>query len=188
MCGRFSVQGNMSPQVSEAFNMPFSTETNSNLSPSQQVATITKKSSGFKQTDSVWGIKPDWSNKLLINAQAETAATKSTFKQAFAFQRCLVPCNGWFEWRTESGKKVKYFFEHANKLPLYMAGILFKKEHTELVTLTTTPNPKCAQYHQRMPVLVYPENTHNWFSATTEELSPLLLPVHEDIIKVSKAE
>lgn len=69
-----------------------------------------------------------------------------------------------------------------------MAGILFKKEHTELVTLTTTPNPKCAQYHQRMPVLVYPENTHNWFSATTEELSPLLLPVHEDIIKVSKAE
>ena len=187
MCGRFSVQGNIAPQVSDAFNISFSVESNANLSPSQQIATVTKSRSGFAQTNSIWGIKPDWSKKLLINAQAETVAIKSTFKHAFASQRCLIPCNGWFEWRNEDGKKVKYFFEHANKLPLYMAGILFKKEHSELVTLTTTPNPKCAEYHKRMPVLVYPENTDYWFNATTEQLTPLLLPVHEDIIQVSKA-
>ncbi len=118
MCGRFSVDKGLTPIVSELFNTPFNVDSNSNLSPSQSVATIIKSNSNFSQVNALWGIKPNWSKKLIINAQSETVSSKPTFKQAFQHQRCLVPCNGWYEWRTEEGKKVKYLFEHANKMPV----------------------------------------------------------------------
>ena len=101
MCGRFSVNKALTPIVSELFNTDYSVETNANLSPSQSVATMVKSGSNYQQVNALWGIKPSWSKKLIINAQAESVATKPTFRQAFQSQRCLVPCNGWFEWRTE---------------------------------------------------------------------------------------
>ncbi len=188
MCGRFSVDKALTPIVSELFNTHYSVETNANLSPSQAVATIINSGSNYQQVNALWGIKPNWSKKLIINAQAETVATKPTFRQAFQSQRCLVPCNGWFEWRTEEGKKVKYLFEHANKMPLYMAGILFQHEHTELVTLTTQPNDKCGQYHKRMPALVLARDKDDWFNASAQEVESLLQPVESRVICVERAE
>ncbi len=188
MCGRFNVADKIAPIVSELFNTHFKAETNDNFSPSQVVSTITTSEEGYQQINATWGIKPNWSNKLIINAQSETVATKPTFKQAFQRQRCLVPCNGWFEWRTEEGRKVKYFFEHADRMPLYMAGILFKHEVTELVTLTTIPNPKCAQYHKRMPVLILPKDKDKWFSSSIEPLEELMTHVNEKIIDIQKSD
>ncbi len=188
MCGRFSVSKTLTPIVSELFNTNYSVETNANLSPSQSVATIINNNSKYQQVNALWGIKPSWSKKLIINAQAETVAIKPTFKQSFQSQRCLVPCNGWFEWRNEAGKKVKYLFEHANKMPLYMAGILFHHEHTELVTLTTTPNDKCGQYHKRMPALVLAKDKDYWFNSSPQELESLLLPVEDRVIHVERAD
>jgi len=184
MCGRFSVDKALTPIISELFNTYYSVETNTNLSPSQSVATIINSGSNYQQVNAMWGIKPNWSKKLIINAQAETVATKPTFRQAFKSQRCLVPCNGWFEWRTEEGKKVKYLFEHANKMPLYMAGILFQHEHTELVTLTTQPNDKCGQYHKRMPALILSKDKDNWFNSSVQDVKPLLTHLDENIINV----
>lgn len=188
MCGRFSVIDSIAPIVSSLFNTPFKVAANTNFSPSQTASTITTAQSGYQQINAAWGIKPNWSNKLIINAQSETALTKPTFKHAFQHQRCLVPCNGWFEWRTEDGKKVKYLFEHADKMPLYMAGILFKHEITELVTLTTAPNDKCSEYHKRMPVLILPEHTEHWFTENAEQVVPLLGHVNDEIINVYKAD
>lgn len=188
MCGRFSVSDKINPIVSELFNTPFNTSSNENLSPSQVVATITTAQQGYQQINAAWGIKPNWSKRLLINAQSETVATKHTFRQAFQQQRCLVPCNGWYEWRTEDGKKVKYYFDHADKKPLYMASILFKHEVTELVTLTTAPNSHCGQYHKRMPVLILPENKDYWFCSSTEQLAPLMYCVDDDLINIQKGQ
>ena len=188
MCGRFIVNKAITPIVSELFNSHFSVQSNANLSPSQSVSTIVKGNSSYSQVDALWGIKPNWSKKLIINAQSETVAIKPTFKQSFQHQRCLVPCNGWFEWRTEEGKKVKYLFEHANKMPLYMAGILFQHEHTELVTLTTKPNNKCAQYHKRMPVLVFAKHKESWFDSSPHELDSLLQHVEDRVIHVERAD
>jgi putative SOS response-associated peptidase YedK len=188
MCGRFSVDKALTPIVSELFNTPFNVESNFNLSPSQSVATIIKSNSNFSQVNALWGIKPSWSKKLIINAQSETVSSKPTFKQAFQHQRCLVPCNGWYEWRTEEGKKVKYLFEHANKMPLYMAGILFQHEHTELVTLTTQPNNKCSQYHKRMPVLVLARDKDRWFNSSQQEFESLLGHVEDKVINVERVD
>jgi putative SOS response-associated peptidase YedK len=188
MCGRFSVVERIAPLVSNLFDTSFKVTANTNFSPSQLAATITTASLGYQQVNANWGIKPSWSKRLIINAQSETVATKPTFKLAFQHQRCLVPCNGWFEWRTEEGKKVKYFFEHADKMPLYMAGILFEHEITELVTLTTAPNVKCGEYHKRMPVLILPEHANYWFNSDNEQVVPLLNHVNEEMINVFNAD
>ncbi|MFT5758883.1 MAG: putative SOS response-associated peptidase YedK [Alteromonadaceae bacterium] len=187
MCGRFSVNKAISPIVSELFNTHFNTETNANLSPSQSVATLVSGNSTYPQVNALWGIKPSWSKRLIINAQSETVATKPTFRQAFQHQRCLIPCNGWFEWRTEEGKKVKYLFEHADKVPLYMGGILFQHEFTELVTLTTKPNLKCGQYHKRMPVLIAHVDKESWFQSSPQDLEPLLQHVNNEMIQVERS-
>jgi putative SOS response-associated peptidase YedK len=188
MCGRFSVVDRIAPSVSNLFNTHYNVITNTNFSPSQVAATITSDKSGYQQVNAAWGIKPNWSKRLIINAQSETATTKPTFKHAFKHQRCLVPCNGWFEWRNEKGKKAKYFFEHVDKVPMYMAGILFKHEMTELVTLTTAPNAKCSQYHKRMPLLILPHHTEYWFNANTEQVTQLLTHVGDEMINVYNAD
>lgn len=185
MCGRFSVKDSMNKVVSDLFNVHFEAKTNTDLCPSQTVSAIIKKEQ-FNQVNVSWGIKPSWSKKLLINAQSETVNNKPTFKNAFRNHRCLIPCNGWYEWRMEEGKKVKYYFEHADKEPLYMAGILFPSEQKELVTLTTSLNPKCSEYHKRMPAIVLPENVDYWFGSNTKHLQPVMLPVHEDLISITK--
>ena len=72
MCGRFSINKAITPIVSELFNTPFIAESNFNLSPSQSVSTIVKNNSSYSQVNALWGIKPNWSKKLIINAQSET--------------------------------------------------------------------------------------------------------------------
>lgn len=185
MCGRLDINHSICQVVSDTLGIPFNTQTNKNLCPSESVATIIKPATGFQQLNTQWGIKPSWSKNLLINAQSETVATKNTFQQSFATRRCLVPCAGWYEWRLESNKKVKYIFTHTNDEPLYMAGIWYENDTHQLVTLTTSPNPKCATYHQRMPVLILPEDIDYWFSARVDELSPLLQAVDENVVDIS---
>jgi len=73
-------------------------------------------------------------------------------------------------------------------MPLYMAGILFQHEHTELVTLTTQPNDKCGQYHKRMPALILAKDKDYWFNSSPQELEPLLQHVESRVICVERAE
>jgi len=129
-----------------------------------------------------WGIKPNWARKLLINAQSETVAQKKTFKRAFKERRCLIPCSGWYEW-----KKQKYLFTDPTESPLLMAGMVFESEgFPQLVTLTTKPNKKCAEIHQRMPVLIKPEDVNYWFNSMPEELTPIMQAVASDSVKFLK--
>lgn len=184
-----NIDTKLCPIISEFFGINFSTPTNSNLSPGQTVSTIINNGSNTQQLNAEWGIKPDWSKRLLINAQSETVITKPTFKDAIRSHRCLVPCSGWYEWRTESGKKQKYLFSNSNAEPFLMAGIWYQtaNETSQLVTLTTTPNEKCAEYHKRMPVFVLPQNADYWFQSSVEQLSPLFEAIDESIIDIKAA-
>jgi len=187
MCGRMNIEHkSLCPIISEFFGVNFSTQSNSDLSPSQKVATITASTSGYQQLDTVWGLQPQWSKKLIINAQSETVAAKPTFKQAYQTQRCLVPCNGWYEWRTENNKKQKYLFSNQNDEPLLMAGIWYAEQTPKLITLTTTPNEKCAQYHKRMPLFILPESAQYWFQSSVVQLQPLLQAIESERIHVEK--
>lgn len=210
MCGRMNFDNKHSKIISDFFGCDFSAASNNNLSPGQTVSTLVNRDindhsnsvsndeAAFQQLDSTWGIQPSWSKRLLINAQSETVLTKATFKDAIKTHRCLIPCAGWYEWRTEGDKKQKYLFSHVNDEPFLMAGIWYVQQNQsnnealspepkQLVTLTTAPNDKCAEYHQRMPVIVLPQYRDYWFQSTAEQLSPLFAAIDQGYIKVTAA-
>ncbi|MGF1760907.1 SOS response-associated peptidase [Photobacterium sagamiensis] len=190
MCGRFSVLGDMlSKMVSEEVGISFEAEENNDLRPTQTVATIISDGSTLRQQNTQWGIQPEWAKRLIINAQAETAAEKKTFRQAMQTHRCLVPCSGWYEWRDEGGqRKQKYLFSHATNKPLYMAGIWFPSETPHMVTLTTEPNAIYLPYHNRMPVLIPADTIKLWLEGELTALAPLMMPNDTTPIAVTVAE
>lgn len=173
MCGRFALDVETAGRVRARLGIPFTAQANDDVRPTNTVATVAMIDDHLQQLNTHWGIKPDWATHLLINAKAETVATKKTFSAAFAERRCLVPMSGWYEWRDEGGpRKAKYLFQAADGSELYMAGIWYPPQANELtpalVTLTTTPTDVCAQYHNRMPLLVASEDIGFWFRPQTE--------------------
>lgn len=174
MCGRLNVIDEpLCRIVSEQLGISFKTETNMDLRPSQIVSTVGAQRGELKQLDLPWGIQPDWANHLIINAKAETVAVKATFANAFEFSRVIVPCSGWYEWREENGRKVKYLFSLGDNHVLYMAGIAVDNGR-ELVTLTTESNQQCSEFHHRMPLLIPDEEVMNWISGTGKSVYQLL--------------
>lgn len=167
MCGRLNILANMlNNQVSDELRIRFEAEENSDLRPTQKVSTVISSPRGLEQLDMHWGIQPNWSKKLLINAQEESAMQKPTWRNAMQTHRCIVPCSGWYEWRDEGGtKKQKYLFSHSEGQPLYMAGIWFEGQEPSLVTLTTEANNECKPYHLRMPVLIPLNDIDGWFNS-----------------------
>jgi len=176
MCGRFSVLGGMLNKiVSQEIGCDFKAEENPDLRPTQTVSTIIYHQGILEQQDTEWGIKPTWAKRLIINAQAETVNEKKTFHHAMQNHRCLVPCNGWFEWRDEGApRKQQYLFSHSNNKPFYMAGIWFPADIPQLVTLTTEPNAICRPYHDRMPVIIPASKASLWLEGNITTVTPLL--------------
>lgn len=189
MCGRLNVIDDpLVHWISDVLGIEFTTQTNSDLRPTQTVDTITAIGAGVSQLATTWGIKPSWAKKLIINAQAETVAEKPTFKNAFSSQRCIVPCTGWYEWRDEGGaRKQQYAFSHADGIPFLMAGIWFDElSQAELVTLTTKPLERCAEIHHRMPLLIDPEHVELWLNGSAAELRPIMIVTGEDQIEIRR--
>lgn len=183
MCGRFSVkQDEIEPWVMDQFDVSFQCQTNLDIRPTQTIATLRNTGHKLEQFNVQWGIQPSWAKKLIINAQSETVAEKKTFKGAFAERRCLIPCSGWYEWKNQ-----KYLFTQADKSPLLMAGIWYETDdQPQLVTLTTKPNQKCAEIHQRMPVLIQLEDVDYWFHSAPEQLTPIIQALNSEKISLNQ--
>ncbi|PTB90410.1 DUF159 family protein [Pseudidiomarina aestuarii] len=192
MCGRMNViAAPLTAYLGEQLGIQFKTQDNTDLRPTQRIDTLmwNQTTESIQQVPTRWGIQPTWATKLLINAQVETAAVKPTFKRAFTQSRCMIPVSGYYEWRTEEGRKVKYLFESSHNSPLFMGGLVFHgQQHPELVSLTIAPNETCAEYHHRMPFFVSIDDIDYWFTSPVEQLEPLLQPLPDSAIKVSQAE
>lgn len=189
MCGRFNIIDDpLTKLTSELLGLDYSTKSNSNVCPSQQVASVGLVEGSIKQINPTWGIQPAWANRLIINAQAETVSTKKTFKSAFKSNRCIIPFSGWYEWKKlENGKKQKYLFSN-NSNVMFMAGIFFEVKDNfdlfgtdsnsqttrQLVTLTTAANDQCYPIHARMPLLVPTDHLHSWLTGDFSALGTLL--------------
>ncbi|GAA5217068.1 SOS response-associated peptidase [Corallincola platygyrae] len=179
MCGRMNVMDDPLTQwLSQQLGLDFHTHTNPDLRPSQTIDVV---AAGDLQISARWGIKPSWSKRLLINAQSETVAEKRTFKQAFAERRCVIPFNGWYEWRDEGGpRKQKYLFQRQDSRPLLMAGIWYPAETgPELVTLTSPANDVCAPIHHRMPTLIRADSIQGWLTGDSQN-AQLILHANDD--------
>lgn len=160
-----------------------------NIAPTQLVPVITSESpKGFSFF--YWGITPDFGqnkpvSQKLINAKAETIHEKISFKSSFQKRRCLIPADGFFEWK-KLGKKTKipYRFTLRNEETFSFAGIWEEYEtvsgesqHTFLI-ITTKPNELVEEVHDRMPVILSREQEKKWLDSYTSEteLQSMLQP------------
>lgn len=173
-----------------------------NIAPTQQITVVFDDSPGRLAT-AKWGLVPFWAKDekigaSLINARADTVATKPAFRNAFKRHRCLVPADGFYEWQTTPGGKVPHRFTLADGGAFCFAGLWEEWENPAkakvrtCTLITTTPNALVATVHDRMPVILPRERLRAWMDATTpaETLSKFLVPYPAEQMRehaVSKA-
>jgi putative SOS response-associated peptidase YedK len=132
-----------------------------------------------------WGFIPAWAKDRPkvqpINARADSVATSGLFRSAFQRRRCLVPADGFYEWRATGKAKQPFFFRRKDDELFAFAGLWDRwtpggsDETVETFTIiTTSPNEIAAPIHNRMPVILRPEDYLTWLGA--EGLEPLLAP------------
>ena len=121
---------------------------------------------------------------LLINARAETVTQKPTFRKDFFERRCLIPANGFYEW-TENKQKV--FFRREDRLPLLLGGI-FRNEKsggTSFVILTKEATPPVDTFHDRIPILVEPNDLEKWLCDISFAADILSMPSEQLLFPVT---
>lgn len=119
-----------------------------------------------------WGLVPSWAKDIrmgarLINARAETVHFKPSFSAAFRFRRCLVPANGWFEWKRAGCAREPWFVTLAEGSPLSFAALWERwnkaEEPVESFTIiTTAATPDLAGIHERQPAIIPPGRFDQW--------------------------
>jgi putative SOS response-associated peptidase YedK len=196
VCGRFS-QRSPSKKVAEKFGVeevPPLPE-RYNVAPAQTILGIRQNEAAREATFFKWGLIPAWAKDLsignkLINARSETAAEKPSFREAFARRRCLIPADGFYEWSRRGDKKQPFYFQMKDGEPFGIAALWERweggDEPLETCTLLTTEaNELLASYHDRMPVILKPEDYGVWLDADVRRaklLKPLLRPYpHEEM-------
>jgi putative SOS response-associated peptidase YedK len=164
---------------------------NFNAAPTQSVAAVRLSSEGKRQLVPLrWGLVPSWSTDLsigykLINARAETAHEKASFRSAFKHRRCLLPAAGFFEWTGKGKQKQPYFITGADGIPLVFAGLWERWERgaspvESCTILTTSANEMMRTLHSRMPVILAPANFDRWLQNGDREL---LRPCPDDALR-----
>jgi putative SOS response-associated peptidase YedK len=138
-----------------------------------------------------WGLIPvgERSNprpRLLANARSETVAAMPAFRNAVASRRCLVPANGFYEWKSVGGVKLPYLFTLAGEEPFAFAGIwdpAYEGMPETYCILTTEPNALVGEVHNRMPVIMTAETMPRWIGAeplAAGELKALVRPLETE--------
>jgi putative SOS response-associated peptidase YedK len=186
MCGRFTLR---TPAVDlveifQLLHMPELTP-RYNIAPTQPVAVVRQEGKQRELSLLHWGLIPSWSKdpKLgasLINARAETVATKPAFRTAFKRRRCLIPVDGFYEWKKTEGKtKQPYYIRLSKEGPFAFAGLW---EHWEgpdssavesCTIITTEANDLLRPWHDRMPVILPEEEYARWLDPKLEDAGTL---------------
>lgn len=192
MCGRFTLTSPASRLV-ELFALlepEFHLEPRFNIAPTQSVACI-RATDGFRSLSLMrWGLLPFFARHInegvrMINARSESVATKPAFRRSFESQRCLVPADGFFEWKKQGTNKQPYMIRMHSEEPFVFAGLWDRWTNPDdgaviesCTVLTTTPNELTESIHDRMPVILGDEAIEAWLStsASPDELQELLTP------------
>ena len=204
MCGRF-VSSSPPDEIARYFDAEPPSEAaiaaSYNVAPTNDVYVVLEDG-GVRRVGPVhWGLVPFWAkspaigNKM-INARAEGLADKNSFKHAFKKRRCIVPADGFYEWRKTAGEKHKqpFFIHRTDDEPLAFAG-LWEEWHgpdrddsqrlRSTTIITTTPNDLMATIHDRMPVILPPSAWDEWLdpaNAELDTLGKLLVPAPDGLL------
>lgn len=199
MCGRINLW--MSPAelaaVFELFREP-EWEARYNLGPMQQILAVREHPQAVRLAEPMqWGLVPSWSktkltSPLLNNARAETISTKPSFSNSFQHRRCLIPANGFFEWkRLDTRSKQPWNIFRADGQPLALAGIWDSWQTTDgdllesCAVVTTEANSFMSAIHDRMPVILEKSDWKTWLDPAVtdlEMLTQLLTPCTSELL------
>lgn len=196
MCGRFTLTADQ-----DSFEDRFSLTRfdlgwvpSFNIAPTQEVLTVTNDGSENRPELMRWGLVPSWAKdpkigNRMINARSETVAEKPSFRTAFKRRRCLIPADGFYEWKRE-GKAKKPMLITANPGGLFAFAGLWETwkqpDDSWLLTcaiITTSANEFMKSIHDRMPVILPRESEASWLDPEEQDtamLSELLLPYDSD--------
>src|SRR6266436_6218245 len=129
MCGRYTLRrGRAKPYGVPASQLPL-LPPRYNIAPSQEVPVILERKHGREMEMLKWGLVPSWTKDAdadgggLINARAETLELKPSFAESFLKRRCLIPADGFYEWKRSGKWKQPYFFQMNDEGPFAFAGI-----------------------------------------------------------------
>jgi putative SOS response-associated peptidase YedK len=143
-----------------------------------------------------WGLVPMWAKdksigNRMINAKSETVTTKPAFRTSIKRYRCLLPADGWYEWKREGGRKQPFFMTSPDGASLAMAGIFATwrdpqvEDASPLVTcsvLTTSALGQLADVHDRMPLLLPTTAWDQWLDPDLPDVTDLLGPPPRELV------
>ena len=192
MCGRFSLAASASTLMSH-FNVQESIAgaPRYNIAPSQEVLTVVQPSGAAREVRRMrWGLIPAWAKdpgigNQLINARAESVATKPAFRVPLRDRRCLIPTDGFYEWASQGGRKQPWFIRMQDGRPFAFAGLWDcwvdpqGRPIESCTIITTTPNDLIRRFHHRMPVILLQEDYDVWLDVERHDVNrilPLLKP------------
>ena len=213
MCGRF-VSSTPPDQLAKYFGADLGVaelaeepSADFNVAPTKAVLTV-YESSGTRHLERFhWGLVPFWARdpkigNRMINARAETLAEKNAYKRSYAKRRCIVPVDGFYEWQTIEGRKIKQpvFISRVDGEPLAFAGLWASwtdeshlDDHGEPMELlsctiiTGDANETIAPVHDRMPVVLPPDAWDAWLDRDNHDirsLDQLLVPAPEGLLQL----
>lgn len=188
MCGRFAFYS-PSEATAALFGVDASLDMKPryNIAPTQDILSV--RHDEEKQRELVmlrWGLVPFWAKEpsignRMINARSETVAEKPSYRAAYRSRRCLVLADGFYEWRKEGDGKTPYFISLANGEPFAFAGLWEHwrskdgEETMQTATIiTAAANEFLSTLHQRMPVVLLPDNAERWLGGDNELLSEVI--------------
>ncbi|SET58795.1 Putative SOS response-associated peptidase YedK [Natronincola peptidivorans] len=191
MCGRFLLTVDLAEIVKRFGLRPVNIvfEPKAEIFPSESVPILIEGEEKKLQLMK-WGFKPAFTDKLLINARSETVDEKPTFKTPFLTKRCIIPANGFFEWKKINNENVKH------KITLKSGGIFgfaglyntfrdkYNNPYEAFTILTTAPNEQMKNLHHRMPVILEKSAEKLWLDPKLQDIGLLkgfLKPFHEEL-------
>ncbi len=189
MCGRYTLDIS-GDELARHFGLDGAPDVSRfNIAPSQDVPVVRVPSLNASKTVShlQWGLVPFWADDTsignnLINARSETASEKPSFREAFSRRRCVVPASGFYEWKASSGGGGKQpYYIHPDDSPLFgFAGLWERWEDDQtgerldsFTILTGEPNDRVADIHDRMPVILSPDDYDFWMDPAIKDESAL---------------
>lgn len=213
VCGRYAATKDPATLAAE-FDAVDDTETyepraDYNVAPTKQEITVVERhprdDEGNADPDSTvrslrvmrWGLIPHWAKdksigSRMINARADSAATKPAFKSSLARRRCLVPADGWYEWRREGKAKQPFYMTTADGSSLAFAGLWSTWRDKEAgedadplisyTVLTTDAIGQLADIHDRMPLVLPREHWAKWLDPDVDDVSDLLVPPAPELV------
>ncbi|MBM6803535.1 SOS response-associated peptidase [Mediterraneibacter glycyrrhizinilyticus] len=162
MCGQYYVDDETAREIEKIvrdLDRKLHVERTGDIRPSQRAAVIKGENKQLMADCMAWGFPRFDGKELLINARAESAMERKTFRNSVQHRRCIIPAKGFYEW---DKSKEKFSFERYDSPVLFMAGCYNQYDQDRFVILTTDANPSVSPVHDRMPLILEPDELESW--------------------------